>query len=89
MQEKEPESWLARDGDGRVLEVEAAGYPGGEASPDDGRPVAEAEEATREDLTVRPVPWVAEPDTWESMTSHERAQAMAREHGIEQELEAG
>jgi hypothetical protein len=42
MQENEAGSWLARDGDGRVLEVDADGHPGREASPDDGRPVAEA-----------------------------------------------
>jgi hypothetical protein len=35
-------SWLARDGDGQVLEVDADGHPGRAASPDDGRPVAEA-----------------------------------------------
>jgi len=62
MQEKEAGSWLARDGDGRVLEVDAGGYPGAEASPDDGRPVAEAEEPAREDLAGRPVPWVAGPE---------------------------
>lgn len=38
----ETDTWLARDGDGRVLEVDAAGHPGAEASPDDGRPVVEA-----------------------------------------------
>lgn len=42
MQTNETSAWLARDGDGQVLEVDAAGYPGAEASPDDGRPVAEA-----------------------------------------------
>jgi hypothetical protein len=41
--EHDPGSWLARDGDGQVLEVDTDGYPGREASPDDGRPVAEAE----------------------------------------------
>ncbi len=40
----EPGTWLARDGDGRILEVDAGGYPGAEASPGDGRPVAEAAE---------------------------------------------
>jgi hypothetical protein len=38
-------TWAARDGDGRVPEVDAAGYPGAEAGPGDGRPVAEAEPA--------------------------------------------
>lgn len=42
MQDNEAGTWLARDGDGRILEVGAAGYPGGEASPGDGRPVAAA-----------------------------------------------
>ncbi len=42
MHEHEAGTWLARDGDGRILEVDAAGYPGAEASPGDGRPVAEA-----------------------------------------------
>ena len=42
MQEHETGSWLARDGDGRVLEVDAGGQPGREASPDDGRAVVEA-----------------------------------------------
>jgi hypothetical protein len=42
MQENKPGTWLARDGDGRVLEVDADGYPGAEASPGDGRPIAEA-----------------------------------------------
>jgi hypothetical protein len=41
MQDNEAGTWLARDGDGRVLEVDADGYPGAEASPGDGRPVAE------------------------------------------------
>jgi hypothetical protein len=41
MQDNGTGTWLARDGDGRVLEVSAAGYPGAEASPDDSRPVAE------------------------------------------------
>ncbi|MGH3217893.1 MAG: hypothetical protein ACRDPY_04045 [Streptosporangiaceae bacterium] len=45
MQENEAGTWLARDGDGRVLEVDAAGHPGLEASPDDGRPVAEEAQA--------------------------------------------
>lgn len=44
MQDNETSAWLARDGDGRVLEVDAAGYPGAEAGPGDGRPVAEAAE---------------------------------------------
>ena len=35
-------TWLARDGE-RIVEVDADGHPGREASPDDGRPVAEAE----------------------------------------------
>jgi hypothetical protein len=44
-EEMDGEAWLARDGDGRVLEVDAGGYPGREAGPpDDGRPIAEAEE---------------------------------------------
>ena len=42
MQEHHAGTWLARDEDGRVLEVDAAGYPGREASSDDGRPVADA-----------------------------------------------
>jgi hypothetical protein len=37
-------SWLARDGDGQVLEVDADGHPGRAADRDDGRPVAEAAE---------------------------------------------
>ena len=44
MQDNRAGTWLARDGDGRVLEVDPAGYSGGEASPGDGRPVAEAAE---------------------------------------------
>jgi putative endonuclease len=39
-------SWLARDGD-TVREVAADGTPGREASPDDGRPIAEAGAAAR------------------------------------------
>jgi hypothetical protein len=46
MQEHRAGTWLARDGDGRILEVDAAGYPGTEASPDDGRPFAEAADPT-------------------------------------------
>jgi hypothetical protein len=42
MQDNEAGTWLARDGDSQVLEVDAAGHPGKEASPDDGRPAAEA-----------------------------------------------
>jgi hypothetical protein len=41
--EHEAGSWLARDGDGQVLEVDTDGRPGRAASPDDGRAVAEAE----------------------------------------------
>jgi hypothetical protein len=44
MQDNQAGTWLARDGDGRVLEVDLAGHPGGEATPGDGRPVAEAAE---------------------------------------------
>ena len=44
MQDNEPATWLARDGDGRVLEVDADGYPGAEASPGGDRPVAEPAE---------------------------------------------
>jgi hypothetical protein len=44
--EHDPGSWLARDGDGRVLEVDADGHPGREADPGDRRPVAEAESDT-------------------------------------------
>jgi len=40
MQDNDAGTWLARDGDRRVLEVDPAGYPGGEASPGDGRPCA-------------------------------------------------
>jgi putative endonuclease len=54
MQENEAGSWLARDGDGQVLEVDADGRPGREASPDDGRPVAEPEE---------PAGWQAEAES--------------------------
>jgi hypothetical protein len=72
--EHDPGGWLARESDGRVLEVDADGHPGREASPDDGRPVAEA----HEDLAVRPVPWVAEPDAWERMTPRERAADLER-----------
>jgi hypothetical protein len=43
MQDNQTGTWLARDDDGRILEVDAAGYPAAEASPSDGRPVAEAE----------------------------------------------
>jgi hypothetical protein len=42
MQDNGTGTWLARDGDGRILEVAAAGYPGAEASPGGGRPAAEA-----------------------------------------------
>lgn len=52
--EHDPGSWLARDGDGQVLEVDADGHPGREASPDDGRPVAEPEE---------PAGWQAEAES--------------------------
>jgi hypothetical protein len=48
MQQHETGSWLARDGDGRVLEVDAGGQPAREASPDDGRAVAEAGPANLE-----------------------------------------
>ena len=40
--EHDPSSWLARDGDGRVLEADADAHPRREASTDDGRPVAGA-----------------------------------------------
>jgi hypothetical protein len=43
MQDNKTGTWLARDGDGRVLEVDADGCPAAEASSRDGRPVAEAE----------------------------------------------
>ena len=43
MQNNEAGTWLARDSDGRVLEVDTDGYPAAEASANDGRPVAEAE----------------------------------------------
>jgi hypothetical protein len=36
MRDNETGTWLARRGDGRVLEVSAAGYPGAEASPEAG-----------------------------------------------------
>jgi hypothetical protein len=42
MQDNEAGTWLARGGDGRILEVDAAGYPGAEAGPGDARPIAEA-----------------------------------------------
>lgn len=46
--DEDRDTWLARDG-GQVVEVDAAtGYPGREASPDDGRPVAEADEVARD-----------------------------------------
>ena len=41
-QEPPGPAWLAREADGRILEVDADGYPGREADPGDGRPVAEA-----------------------------------------------
>jgi len=44
MQNNETATWLARDDDGRVLEADMHGYPGPQASPDDGRPVAEIEQ---------------------------------------------
>jgi hypothetical protein len=44
MQENNTGTWLARDGDGRVLEVDAGGYPAAEASPGDNRPAAEPAE---------------------------------------------
>jgi hypothetical protein len=50
----DPGSWLARDGDGRVLEVDAEGHPGREASPDDDRPAAEAESDTEQEYTGEP-----------------------------------
>jgi hypothetical protein len=40
-------TWLARDG-GRVVEVDAEGYPGREADLGDGRPVVEAEDDARD-----------------------------------------
>jgi hypothetical protein len=43
MQKNKTGTWLARDDDGRVLEVDAGGYPAAEASHSDGRPAAEAE----------------------------------------------
>jgi hypothetical protein len=39
---REAGSWLAREEDGRVLEISPGGDMVAEASPDDGRPVAEA-----------------------------------------------
>ncbi len=57
MHEREAGTWLARDGDGRILEIDAAGYPGAEASPDDGRPAAAAsasEAAAPGRLVMRP-----------------------------------
>jgi hypothetical protein len=42
MHDNESSTWLARDGDSRILEVDTESYPRAEASPGDGRPVAEA-----------------------------------------------
>jgi hypothetical protein len=53
MQDNKAGTWLARDGDGRVLEVDADGYPGAEANPDDGRPVAEQAARARPQATER------------------------------------
>jgi hypothetical protein len=41
MQKKETGTWLTRSGDGWILEVDAGGYPGAEASPGDGRAVGQ------------------------------------------------
>jgi hypothetical protein len=42
MQDTEPATCLARDGDGQNPEAGPAGYPGAEASPGDGQVVVEA-----------------------------------------------
>jgi hypothetical protein len=42
MQDNETGTRLDGDGDGRVREVDADGYPGAEAHPGDGRPPAQA-----------------------------------------------
>jgi hypothetical protein len=48
MQDNDTGTWLARDGDGRVVEVDAAGYPGAEADPGDVRPAAEAADPSQQ-----------------------------------------
>jgi hypothetical protein len=44
MQNNQTATWQARDDDGRVLQAGAHGYPGAQASPDDGQRPAEMEQ---------------------------------------------
>jgi putative endonuclease len=87
--EHDPGSWLARDGDSRVLEVDAEGHPGREASPDDRRPVAEAQlEQARSDAaaTEVAVTWGAAGRAWEAARGGRGTAEYARE--VEQEATA-
>jgi hypothetical protein len=64
-------TWLARDG-GRIVEVGADGYPGREADPDDGRPVAEEMGSG----VARPTQWVQLP--WPAPEAGDQADAAYR-----------
>lgn len=74
-------SWLARDGDGQVLEVDADGHPGREASPDDGRAVAEAESGDEAQYTGEPG-WTAA-DADNSYWHDREGEARTAEHDLQ------
>jgi hypothetical protein len=54
MHDNQPGTWLARDGDDRIFEVDADDYPGAEAQPGDGRPIAEAADSDRPEQDCAP-----------------------------------
>lgn len=78
--EHDPGSWLARDGD-TVREVDADGTPGREASPDDGRPVAEAESDYAAEYTGEPG-WTAA-DADNAYWRDREGEARTAEHGLQ------
>ena len=68
--------WLAQDADGRTVEVDADGYPGREADPDDGRPVVDAEEDAKDAAYQR---WAQEREAGQATGNPPASRALDRE----------